>query len=229
MKKLLIIIITLAVMVTGGVGWLLYPHHNLLMLPSPLVSSTSTEGKKRLQNAEASADYVLLSKSFQAQALASYCGVASSVSVLNALGIEMNQYDFFTDKASQVRTRLKVVFGGMSLPELAGLLNAHGLKITTNHINEISIAQFRTIVENNLEYDDDFLIVNYQREVLGQGKVGHISPLAAYDRDTDSVLVMDTAAHKYPFTWVPIELLYAGMKTIDTESGKNRGFIEISN
>ncbi len=199
----------------GYIGWRLYPQYNPLPLPLPLISSTSEKGMERLLNAEALADYEKLSESFQAQALISYCGVASSVSVLNAMGRKSSQYDFFNSKASDVRSQFNVMFGGMSLSELAGLLDAHGLKVSINHIDKISVDEFRVTIEQNLANSNDYLIVNYQREVLGQGRVGHISPLAAYDRDTDSVLIMDTAAHKYPHTWVPLTMLYNAMKTTD--------------
>jgi len=119
------------------------------------------------------------------------------------------------------------MFGGMSLTDLSGLLKAHGLKVAHYHADQFDETQFRAAAARNLASDGDYLLVNYQREVLGQGRVGHISPLAAYDQDTDSVLIMDTAAHKYPPTWVPVSLLVAAMKTEDPSSGKMRGYVEI--
>ena len=179
-------------------------------------------------NAEAFADYKRLSRSFQAQKLVSYCGVASSVSVLNALGVETDQYDFFIEGTEQVRPWNKVMFGGMALTDLAGLLAEHGVQVSIHHADQFSLNEFRAAVKSNLKTEHDYLIVNYQREVLTQGKVGHISPLSAYDHESDSVLIMDTAAHKYPPTWVPLKLLYAAMKTIDSSSEKMRGFVEVS-
>ena len=232
MKKALIILglmlATTVLGLAGFAGWVLYPHHNPLPLPPSLVAATAAEGVERLADAEAFADYELLSSSFQAQSLASYCGVASSVAVLGAFGTPTTQAGFFTDEASAVRSRFKVTFGGMSLADLAGLLNAHGLKTSVHYADQFSVVEFRAAVEKNLATDDDYLLVNYQREALGQGRVGHISPLAAYDRETDSVLVMDTAAHKYPPTWVPVVLLYAGMNTTDSASSKMRGYVEVT-
>jgi hypothetical protein len=214
--------------VAGLAGWLLYPHDEPRALPSGLIAVDSAPGIARLEGAEAFADYQPLSNSYQAQILASYCGVASSVSVLNALGVDSNQADFFTAEASQVRTQFEVVFGGMSLPELTGLLLAYGMQVSATHASRVSLEEFRDTLRRNLMNKNDFIIVNYQREVLGQGRVGHISPVAAYDEDTDSVLVMDTAAHKYPPTWVPVEMLYAAMQTKDDATGKTRGYIEVS-
>jgi hypothetical protein len=86
---------------------------------------------------------------------------------------------------------------------------------------------FREVVSSNLSRSGDYLIVNYDRAVLGQDGSGHISPLAAYDSETDMVLVMDTAAYRYPPTWVPLELLYAAMATTDSESDRMRGYVEV--
>jgi hypothetical protein len=83
-------------------------------LPNPLVSVVSALGTERLQRTSFKADYEPLADSYRAQRLVSYCGVATSVSVLGAIGIKTNQYDFFTDEAAQVRSRISVIFGGMT-------------------------------------------------------------------------------------------------------------------
>ena len=232
MKKLLVILSAIACLFFLGYGgsmaWSLYPHTNLQPLPPSLIALNSDEGIQRLHNAEAAADYQRLSNTFQAQKLISYCGVASSVSVLNALGINTSQWWFFNDQTKKIRSQKQVMFGGMSLSELAGLLMAHGAKSSVRHGGDIDIAEFRALVEQNLANDNDYLLINYQRAVLGQPKLGHISPIAAYDRDTDSVLIIDTAAHKYPFTWVPLNTLHSAMNTIDSSSGKARGLVEVS-
>ena len=243
MKKILAVsskaFVVLLLGLLGFVAWSLYPHNNPQPLELPLISSTDAEGIQRLKNADAVADYEQLVTSFQAQRLASYCGVASGVSVLNALGVTtsevttlgvtIDQTTFFTAEAAQVRSQWDVMFAGMALADLASFLTAHGVHAEIHYMDKIDIDEFRVIVEKNLRNENDYIIVNYQREALGQGKMGHISPLSAYDRDTDSVLIMDVAAHKYPPTWAPIELLYAGMKAADSSSGKTRGFVEISN
>ena len=58
--------------------------------------------------------------------------------------------------------------------------------------------------------------------------MGHLSPLAAYDRGADTVLVLDTASYKCPPTWVPLSKLYEAVKTTDGASGRTRGYVEIS-
>ena len=222
------LVFTLFIGFVGFVIWVLYPHENRQPLPDPLVASMSEEGLTRLAEAEASADYPKLLDAFAAQSLGSYCGVATGVTVLEAFGRETDQWDFFTSDASKIRSRFQVTFGGMSLPDLESLFNAHGVTANKTHAADTSVDGFRAALNRNLVNSDDFLIVNYQRELLGQGEVGHISPLAAYDADTDSVLILDTAAHKWPHTWVPVEMLFAAMSAVDPATGKSRGYLEVS-
>jgi hypothetical protein len=207
---------------------MLQPHPDPQPLPAELVSLETTEGRALLEQAEARSDYDRLSGTFVSQDLVSYCGVASSVSVLNALGLDTDQDEFFTPQASRVRSRYRVTFGGMSLIDLGGLLAAHGVNAEVEHADDGSVDGFREVVQRNLADPDDFLLVNYERGVLGQGSVGHISPLAAYDLETDRVLIMDTASYKYPPTWVPLPMLYEAMKTTDTATGRLRGYVAVS-
>ena len=63
--------------------------------------------------------------------------------------------------------------------------------------------------------------------MLGQGRVGHLSPIAAIEKESDYILILDTAAHKYPPTWVKLSDLYQAMNTQDSSTDKSRGFITI--
>ena len=212
----------------GIIGWMLYPHADLQPLPHPLISHSSEEGVSLLKSSEFFVDYAPLSKNFQAQILVSYCGIASSVTVLKALGKDLNQKNFFTDEVSKVRSQIKVIFAGIPLTDLGAILEAQGLKSSIHHANESSVELFRYAIERNLANVDDYLIVNYQRKLLGQESAGHISPLAAYNRKNDNVLIMDTTSNMYPPTWVPVKMLFDAMMTIDPETGEMRGYIEIS-
>lgn len=228
LTSLAVFIAALALGFGGFVWWKLQPRHDPQPLPAALIAHDSAEGKSLIEGADARADYQPLSDAFEHQTLVSFCGVASGVTVLNAMGRNLTQRTFFTDDTDPVRSRFQVMFGGMSLPELAGLLEAHGTEATFQHAAASTAEEFRTALETNLGQERDFMLVNYEREALGQGQVGHISPLAAYDRETDKVLILDTAGHKYPPTWAPVELLFSAMSTIDTSTGKTRGFVEIS-
>ena len=227
-KAIAVLVLVLAVGFVGSAWWKLQPREDPQPLPADLVSLFDEAGLRLLADADARADYDLLRDNYESQMLRSYCGVASSVTVLSALGREVDQGSFFTPQASEVRPRRKVMLGGMSLPDLARLLRAHGATVGLQHASASDVEQFRETVVRNLSKEGDFLLVNYQRHVLGQNKVGHISPIAAYDRETDRVLIMDTASYSYPPTWVPVESLFEAMATLDRSSGKSRGYAEVS-
>jgi hypothetical protein len=227
LKALGLGMLVLALGFAGLLWWMLQPRLELRPLPADLVALGSEEGQRLLATADYLADYPALSSAWRPQQLVSFCGVASGALVLTALGEPTSQDTFFTPAASRVRTRLAVTFGGMSLADLDGLLAAHGLDVVMTHAAASTPAGFRTAVMDNLAGPGDFMLVNYQREVLGQGRVGHISPVGAYHSESDRVLVMDTAAHRYPHTWVPLELLFAAMTEVDAASGESRGFLTV--
>ena len=70
------------------------------------------------------------------------------------------------------------------------------------------------------------MIVNYLRKAIGQERGGHISPLAAYDAETDRFLMLDVARYKYPPVWVEAEDLFAAMNTTDADNqNRTRGYV----
>ena len=210
------------------IWWLLQPRPMPQPMPAELLAITTSEGSALLAAADHTADHAALHATWESQELVSFCGVASGVTVVNALGGSVAQGDFFTPEASRVRSRMQVTFGGMSLPDLAGLLSAHGLDVELVHARESSTEAFRTALEQNLSTPGDYLLVNYQREVLGQGRVGHISPVSAYDSASDRVLILDTASYKYPYTWVPVPMLFEAMLQVDPATGKSRGYLAVN-
>ncbi len=228
-NRVLVILALLIVAFLIVVAFLLVPSEDPQPLPEFLISAETAEGKQLLQDADALADYDEMAEHFESQKLSSFCGVASSSIVLNALGKSVSQTSLFHEEASNVRPIWKVAVRGMTLQVLADILESHGVEVVTSHADASNLEEFRQTVIRNLSSEDDYMLVNYQREELGQSRVGHISPIAAYDAETDRVLIMDTATYKYPHTWVSLEGLFGAMTTIDGESGISRGWIEIRN
>jgi len=72
--------------------------------------------------------------------------------------------------------------------------------------------------------DGAFLVVAYSRKILGQTGSGHFSPVAAYSKETDQVLILDVARFKYPPYWVSVELLYEALRPEDVVTNKSRGW-----
>lgn len=212
----------------------------LTMSPN-LVNFNSKEGGKLLIESQAREDFFPLSSQFVTQNNQAYCGVASIVMVLNSLGIpapEVPQYkpyrvftqeNFFSnEKTKKVISAEDVARKGMTLAQLGGLLESYGVKVKIYHGADISLDNFRKLAAENLQQPGNFIIVNYLRKAIGQERGGHISPLAAYNQQTDRFLILDVSRYKYPPVWVKAEELWKAMATHDTTSGKTRGFVFVS-
>ncbi len=131
-----------------------------------------------------------------------------------------------TTGVDKVKGFKDVFFGGMSLAELSGLLEAYGVFTKVYYASDMNVDDFRRIIKRNLSSSEDFLLINYLRSVLGQEKVGHISPIGAYDQEKDEVLVMDVTAYHYPHVWVKTNDLFNAMDTMDSQH--SRGLIEVN-
>ncbi len=92
-----------------------------LPLPQNLIDIQSVDGEKLLFESEARAAYFPLSVNFVTQQTQSYCGVASIVMVLNAMGVPaptppeyapyktFTQDDFLTESTDKVLDRMKQI------------------------------------------------------------------------------------------------------------------------
>ena len=81
----------------------------------------------------------------------------------------------------------------------------------------------RADLVGNLKRRGDFVIVNYQRKAVGQLGPPHISPVGAYDDQSDSFLILDVNPTSASWVWMPSATLVKGMRTFDTV--ENRGYI----
>ena len=66
-------------------------------------------------------------------------------------------------------------------------------------------------------------MVHRNRPTVGQVGGGHISPLGAYDKTSDSFLVLDVNPNGHPWVWIPAPLLIQSMRTHDVN--ENRGYV----
>lgn len=216
----------------GGLGLVTWgiasPSEQHLPLSPALVSLESDEGRALRDRAVDRADLDGLTEHFEAQIHGTYCGVASSVIALNALQIEATQQTFFDGPASDVRSGWATFYTGMTVEQLGGLLAAHGAHTQVTHAGDSSLDAFRAAARRNLSQPGDVLLVNYLRSAIDQESAGHISPLAAYDEETDRFLVLDVSTYKYPPVWVRADALYGAMNTLDSASGETRGWVAVS-
>lgn len=116
---------------------------------------------------------------------------------------------------------------GIQLRQLHDILVALGVKSEIHVVaDDTPEEQVRAALVGNLARAGDYAVVNYFRPVLGQEGGGHISPLGAYDEQSDSFLVLDVNPNRgKAWAWVPAGRLIAAMRTHDTI--ENRGYLLI--
>lgn len=202
----------------SGTYWIASPAVAHLELAPPLKSIRETS----LDDLHFAKGFAPLERSFRPQIYRSYCGPASIATVLRAYGAKgVDQTSLFPSLAE----KLKAFYSGMTLAELDALAKSSGLRTQLVYADKFSLEAFRERLKANLAREGAFVLVNYDRRVLKQEGIGHISPVAAYDPRSDAFLVLDEASYRYPFTWVPAPLLYAAVHT--ESGGRFRGVLFI--
>ncbi len=119
---------------------------------------------------------------------------------------------------------------GITFEEFLYLAECNGASIIPFLASNTTLEQFRSAIlaACTRRLDDIRLVCSYNRSTLQQTGTGHFSPIAGYHSQEDLVLILDVARFKYPSHWIPIELLWKSMGTIDSTTGKTRGFYLIS-
>jgi glutathione-S-conjugate glycine hydrolase len=200
----------------------------------------SAAGKALRTRISADADYWQLVPTFAVQNTQSYCSVASAITVLNAMPIKkpvdptyapyafFTQSNYFTPDVSKIISPQTVLRMGMTREQMAETLAAQGVRAKSIAGDTLNDDSLRTLLKNALLDDGQFVLANYFRANLGQVGGGHWSALAAYDAQSDRVLILDVAKYKYPPVWVSISTLRQAIATIDTTSNKPRGLVIVS-
>jgi hypothetical protein len=211
-----------------------------LPLPGNLIAMQSDEGVALLFDSEAHADYAPLSLHFVTQQNPAFCGPATIAMVLNALDVPrppsdmtlglgmFDQDNIFNAGAEAAKPRAEILRNGMTLDELGAVLTSYDLQVDVRHAEASSLDEFRKTAVAGLDDKDRFVLVNYLRSAIGQERGGHISPLAAYDADTDRFLILDVSRYKYPPVWVQAAALFDAMNTPDADNeNRSRGFVTV--
>ena len=186
------------------------------------------------------ADYWQLIPWFTNQINQSYCGVASAVTVLNAMPIKkpvdpiyaphafFTQNNFFTPEVVKVIGPDTVRNMGMTRNEMVQTLTQLGVKATTIAGDSVDESALRKLVQKAMGDDGQFVLVNFLRSSLGQPGGGHWSVLAAYDAQADRALILDVSKYMYEPEWVTIKTLRKAIDTMDFTSFKKRGLVFVS-
>ena len=204
-----------------------------------LVYFDQQESASLFDEAQVKGQFWTLARYFISQRIDTFCSVASSVMVLNALELpsppspmtypynKFDEQNFFT-QGVLARQRVKNIAGdGLYLAELGDMLKAFDVTIEEYHTNTVTAEEFRRLAVAALKSTDRYIVVNFLRDRITQEGGGHFSPLAAYDAKSDRFLVLDTARYKYPPFWVKAQDLWDAMDTVDEAAKAKRGFLII--
>jgi hypothetical protein len=206
----------------------------------PLVYITDADGQTLFDAAEIRAPYFKLATYLESEQILTFCGPATIAAVLNSLDIKrpvpqklypwglFTQDTIFTPENQAVKPYPMVEHEGLVLEQLTAFFNNLGVKAEMHHADTIDEAKLRQVIKETLADPNKRLVINYTRKAIGQTGDGHISPIGAYDADTDRVLVLDVAKYKYPPVWMTVADLYKAINTIDSGSNKTRGIVVVS-
>ncbi|MFN0064613.1 MAG: phytochelatin synthase family protein [Chlamydiales bacterium] len=197
------------------------------------------QGIEQFKNSEFKSSYWQLMRYYEMQKNNTFCGVASAVMILNSLDIPrptapqfgypfFTQEDFFTYAVERLVPEENVKKRGMTLDQLELALKCYDVTVTKYRADFADSNLFRAHLRETLSKQDEFLVINFYRPSIGQEGFGHFSPVAAFDQESDSVLVIDVFRYKYPPFWVKVDDLHASMLPHDRETNQTRGYLIIS-
>jgi hypothetical protein len=209
------------------------------MTDADVVYVDTEEGAALFDSAGVKGHFWTICRYFVSEKFLTYCGIASSVTVLNSLGVEapedpqiypytmFTQDNIFTEDVLRHRRPLEVEKGGNTLQQLASILGALHVQVATCFASELSLDTCREDLVTVLKSPDRRVIVDFDRQALHQKGSGHFSPLAAYHEGEDRFLLMDVARYKAPPCWVKAAVLYEALRGTDPASQKSRGFLVV--
>ncbi len=120
---------------------------------------------------------------------------------------------------------------GLNLTQLGQLAEHYGFDVAITTAADQPFATglkgFRDTLKKNCGPSDTHTILHFRCGLLGGAQFGHISPAAAWDEDSDTILVLDTGGHLSPWFWAPVEPLYKSMRETYRTQPAGGGFVTI--
>jgi glutathione gamma-glutamylcysteinyltransferase len=204
-------------------------------LPPSLVSFASDEGRALFREALAEGHlegFFALAEQFHTQADPAFCGLASLVVVLNALGIDPGRlwrgpWRWYSEELLDCCVPLENVRQrGLSIDEVGCLARCNGASARVLRADEHDAGVLRAAVRDASRTARASMVVGaFDREALGQTGTGHFSPIGGYHAARDLALVLDVARFKYPPYWVSIARLHEASRVVDPATGRPRGAV----
>lgn len=206
-------------------------------LPPPSIELSSPEGTRLFTESllEGNAvGFFRLVEQLHTQNEPEYCGLASLVTVLNAMDIDPKRiwkgnWRFYSEELLNCCVPLtNVKRDGIDFDKLANLAICNGMHVEAKRGHEMDLSEFTTAVESAAKTLESCIILAYSRKQLGQTGDGHYSPMGAYHKKTNMVLILDCARFKYRPHWTPVPVLFDAMRALDEETKLPRGYLRLS-
>mmetsp|Transcript_1222 Transcript_1222/g.2905 ORF Transcript_1222/g.2905 Transcript_1222/m.2905 type:complete len:335 (-) Transcript_1222:153-1157(-) len=218
-----------------------------LPLPEGLIALASSEGQTIFQHALAGQGnmkpFFPLMQELQTQETESECGVATMLTILNALGVDpgspwapgVPDWDWYggIDMLKGLEyhglcpgggtccvPRDLIDIMGLCLNQWECIAQANSLHVDTKYWGTFAVQDLRDALHAMNE--TSVIALNFDRRGVGQQGGGHFSPIAGYSAERDMVLVLDVARYKYVPFWAPTDKVYGAMST--DYFGSTRGF-----
>lgn len=113
---------------------------------------------------------------------------------------------------------------GLNMDQVSKLLQCHlqstktyDWKVSIQYVDNThqTVGKMKFDLKNALFDPNSRVLVNYDRETVGQVGGGHWSPVGSYSDSIDAFLILDVAKYKYPPVWIQSERLFDAMSTQD--------------
>ena len=183
-------------------------------------------------------------KYFENQRNRTYCGAASLAIAINSLWNTMKANEDSVISSDEAKsTTANITKSGLTLEQLQKLCEINSLTVSSYTVSSESASdgenhsyivitedQCREIFLKALQNSKgEVIISNFFIPTIGFGSLyyGHFSPIVTYNAREDRVLVADVWPD-FPNYWVKFSDLFSAMNTIDSGSGKHRGFLIVS-
>eukprot|EP00927_Polykrikos_kofoidii_P008060 TRINITY_DN1333_c0_g1_i1.p1 TRINITY_DN1333_c0_g1~~TRINITY_DN1333_c0_g1_i1.p1 ORF type:complete len:463 (-),score=62.65 TRINITY_DN1333_c0_g1_i1:28-1341(-) len=209
-------------------------------LPPPAIQLSSPEGRSIFKEALADGTaetFFPLMEQFHTQTEPAFCGPATLVMVLNALGVDpgvlwKGPWRWYHEQMLDCcKSPEEMAKEGIDWDEWLCLARCQGLSVDGLRADsaEASLVDFEARCASICaDPGARELVVSYSRKAIGQSGDGHYSPIGAYHKGRSLALVLDTARFKYPPHWLPVADLWEAMCWKDQSTSRSRGYVTFS-
>jgi hypothetical protein len=181
-------------------------------------------------------DYEALLQNQESNNYDRFDGITSAVVVLNCLNANslgqsplgpqsvVTQENIFTPQVRSIVDPEIIKQKGIAIEQLSQVLEAHGVKTKTQYAHIMTKDAMKEIIKATNQDPNTMMIAHIDESVISMKDTATYVVVAAYDEQSDSVLVFSANPHAKPTQWIKADLFLKSMKSLDSDSCP-RGFI----